>query len=79
MKNVCLYSIDVYVDLDAGILQKEVLEKFLKTIANKWIFHVKDCIIHIFQISLAVYIIFPAYGYGIAKLSVILRLHIILV
>ena len=32
-----IYSIDVYVDLDASILQKEMLEKFLKTIANKWI------------------------------------------
>lgn len=30
-----IYS--VYVDLDVSILQKEMLEKFLKTIANKWI------------------------------------------
>ncbi len=32
-----IYSVDVYVDSDVSILQKEVLEKFLKTIANKWI------------------------------------------
>ena len=32
-----IYSIDVYVDLDVSILPKEMLEKFLKTIANKWI------------------------------------------
>jgi hypothetical protein len=32
-----MYSIDVDIDLNVNILEKERLETFLKTIANKWI------------------------------------------